>query len=187
LENAAFSKFWNRPAEKVPIPSDILAVARIAKEWGVKGEVKALPLSEKVFCLGRGSEVSLFRSEGALSTAKVTSIRRQGKHIIMALEGCCEALSASRLRDSFVCISRGSVVLEENEFFCDELIGIPVVTIGGKEMGKVAEILQTGSNDVYVVKSDEKEYLLPAIRDVIQEVDLPGQRIVVKDMPGIFD
>jgi 16S rRNA processing protein RimM len=78
-------------------------------------------------------------------------------------------------------------VLGENEFFHDQLIGIPVLTTDGEAIGLVDEIFETGSNDVYVVRKDDKEYLLPAIRDVIQEIDLNRRRIVIKTIPGLLD
>jgi 16S rRNA processing protein RimM len=105
----------------------------------------------------------------------------------MAIEGCVDAVSASKLRGSCLCVPRQAVMLEENEFFHDQLIGIPVVTAAGEMLGLVDEIFETGSNDVYVVRKDDKEYLLPAIRDVIQEVDLSRRRIVIKALPGLLD
>jgi 16S rRNA processing protein RimM len=162
-------------------------LAEVVKEWGVRGEVKALPLSQKIYSLIIGAEVSLLTPDGVQSAAKITSIRRQGRHFILAIEGCFDAVSASKLRGSSLCVPRESVVLEENEFFHDQLIGIPVVTADGEAIGLVDEIFETGSNDVYVVKKDDKEYLLPAIRDIIQEIDLGRRRIVIKTIPGLLD
>jgi 16S rRNA processing protein RimM len=157
------------------------------KEWGVRGEFKALSLSQEIFSLDVGAEVSLLNADGVQSSAKITSVRKQGGYFIVAIEGCLDAVSASKLRGSSICVPRESVVLEENEFFHDQLIGIPVVTTDGEAIGLVDKIFETGSNDVYVVKKGDKEYLLPAIRDVIQEIDLCRRRIVIKVMPGLLD
>jgi 16S rRNA processing protein RimM len=162
-------------------------LAEVVKEWGVRGEVKVRPLSQKIYSLPAGAEISLLNPEGVRSGAKITSIRPQGRHFIVAIEDCLDAVSAWKLRGSFICVPRELVVLEENEFFYDELIGIPVFTADGEEIGLVDEIFETGSNDVYVVKKDDKEYLLPAIRDVIQEIDLGRRRIIIKTMPGLLD
>jgi 16S rRNA processing protein RimM len=162
-------------------------LAEVLKEWGVRGEVKALPLSQKFFSLIAGAEVSLLNPDGVRSAAKITSLRKQGRHFVVAIEGCLDAVSASKLRGSSICVPRESVVLEENEFFHDQLIGIPVFTADGEAVGLVDEILETGGNDVYVVKKGDKEYLLPAIRDVIREIDLGGRRIIIKAIPGLLD
>jgi 16S rRNA processing protein RimM len=169
------------------IQPDIVALAIIVKEWGVRGEFKALPLSEKILALATGAELSLRNPDGALGTVKVTTVRKQGRHFIIAIEGCVDAVSASKLRGCSLCVPRDAVVLEENEFFHDQLIGVPVVTAAGEVLGVVHEIFETGSNDVYVVKTEDQEYLLPAIRDVVQEVDLKRRRIVIKSMPGLLD
>jgi 16S rRNA processing protein RimM len=170
-----------------PISPDIVSVAKIVKEWGVRGEVKALALSKHIFSLDQGAEVSLTDPTGGRSTAKIVSLRRQASHVIVALEGCLDAASASRLRGFSIGVSRDSIPLEENEYFCDQLIGLTVVTTSGERIGRVDEIFETGSNDVYVVKRDDKTYLLPAIKDVIQEIDLRRQRITIKAMTGLLD
>jgi 16S rRNA processing protein RimM len=162
-------------------------LAKIVKEWGVRGEFKALPLSRKICSLSVGAEVSLLNPEGVRSPVKITSVRKQGRHFVVAIEGCADAASAAKFRGSFLCVLRESLVLEENEFFHDQLIGIPVVTAAGEAIGLVHEIFETGSNDVYVVKTDQKEYLLPAIRDVIQEIDLGKGRIIIRTIPGLLD
>ncbi len=185
--NAVSWRYWNSERGVKPIQSDIVALAKIVKEWGVRGEVKALPLSQKASSLRSGDEVSLLSPDGIRSTARITSLRKQGKHLRVAIAGYKDATSASRLRGSSLCVYRDSVAVEKNEFFCDQLIGVSVVTTEGETIGRVHEIFETGSNDVYVVKSDDKEYLLPAIRDVIKEIDLSRQLIVIKTMPGLLD
>jgi 16S rRNA processing protein RimM len=62
-----------------------------------------------------------------------------------------------------------------------------VITSEGKEIGRVAEIMETGSNDVYVVRGQGKEYLIPAIKDVILSVDLWSGAIIITPMEGLLD
>jgi 16S rRNA processing protein RimM len=80
-----------------------------------------------------------------------------------------------------------SPALPEGKYYRHQLIGLNVVTDDGQALGKLAQILDTSANDIYVVNSDEgKEVLLPAISDVIREVDLPNQRVVVHLLPGLL-
>ena len=79
------------------------------------------------------------------------------------------------------------IPLEDGEFFHDQIIGLSVVTIGGMALGKVEDILQTGSNDVYIVKQGAREYLIPAIADVIKRIDLQEKKIVIEVMEGLLD
>ncbi len=180
-------RYWNKIAERASIQSDIITLAEIVKEWGIKGEVKALPLSEKILTLLPGSKVCLMSPDGVCRNTEIKSIKRLGRHFVFSFFGIPDIESASGLRGSSVCISRAEIVLEENEFFCDQIIGLPVFTTEGEMLGKVAEILETGGNDVYVVRRHAKEYLLPAIKDVVREIDLDQGRIVVKPLPGLLD
>lgn len=77
--------------------------------------------------------------------------------------------------------------LQKDEFYHRQIIGLMVITSEGKEIGRVAEIMETGSNDVYVVRGQGKEYLIPAIKDVILSVDLRSGAIIITPMEGLLD
>ena len=79
-------------------------------------------------------------------------------------------------------------MLKKNENFIVDLIGLNVVTDEGQNFGTVKDVLQTGANDVYVIDgNDGKEYLFPAIRQCILDVDLDKQQVLVHIMPGLLD
>jgi 16S rRNA processing protein RimM len=127
------------------------------------------------------------RPDGVRLDSTIRSVKKLGRHFVFSFRDIPDLESASALRGSSICISRGEVVLEKNEFFCDQIIGLRVFTTDGEMIGCVEEILETGGNDVYVVRMHSKEYLLPAIKDVVREIDLDKGRIVVKPMPGLLD
>jgi 16S rRNA processing protein RimM len=77
--------------------------------------------------------------------------------------------------------------LEEGEYYAFELIGLTVVTTEGEELGVLEEVLDMPANDVYVVRKDGKEYLIPAIKEVIQEVDLSAGQMVIQVIEGMLD
>ena len=77
--------------------------------------------------------------------------------------------------------------LPPDSFFWHQIIGLTVRTVDGQELGKIAEIMETGSNDVYVVKSDERELLLPAIKDVVREIDLTSGVMTVELLEGLVE
>jgi len=77
--------------------------------------------------------------------------------------------------------------LQKNEFYHRQIIGLMVITSEGREIGRVAEILETGSNDVYVVRGQGKEYLIPAIKDIISRIDLRSGTIIITPMEGLLD
>jgi 16S rRNA processing protein RimM len=148
--------------------------------------MKALPLSPKITVLSPGSVVYL-SSPGGMRQATVKSIKPIGRHLSISFLGVDDKEAALLFRDSFVMVRRESIPLESGEFFFDELIGLSVITTDGTALGKVMDIIETGSNDVYVVRDREREYLIPAIRDVVKEIDREGGRILIEVMEGMLD
>ncbi len=78
-------------------------------------------------------------------------------------------------------------MLPPNKFYYFQIIGLTVVTPEGKEIGKITGILETGSNDVYVVTGMGKEYLIPAIEDAIANINLSSGTLTLSPMKGLLD
>ena len=79
-----------------------------------------------------------------------------------------------------------AIELEEGEYFIADLIGMNVLTEENEELGKLEDIFNTGSNDIYVVKNNEgKQILLPAISEVVKEINLKENKIVVHLLEGL--
>lgn len=77
--------------------------------------------------------------------------------------------------------------LKEEEYFYEQIIGLTVYTTDGNIIGTVTDIFETGSNDVYVVKGSNKEYLIPAIRDVIKEISLEDKKVIIQTVEGLLE
>jgi 16S rRNA processing protein RimM len=75
----------------------------------------------------------------------------------------------------------------ENEFYYRDVIGCEVFLTDGVRIGVVEEIIATGANDVFVVRGEGKEVLVPAIEDVVKEIDVEGKRVVIEAIPGLLD
>ena len=78
--------------------------------------------------------------------------------------------------------SRQAVALPENTYFEHDIVGLNVVTTSGRELGPISEILRTGANDVYVTPS----CLIPAIEDVVREIDLEAGQMTIEAVPGLL-
>ncbi len=76
--------------------------------------------------------------------------------------------------------------LKKGQYYHHQIVGLAVVTAAGERLGTVEEILETGANDVYLVRRDDgRELLLPAIETVIEQIDLENKRLVVNLIPGL--
>ncbi|MDD5434256.1 MAG: ribosome maturation factor RimM, partial [Nitrospira sp.] len=77
-------------------------------------------------------------------------------------------------------------VLEKNRYYEFEIVGMDVFSEDGKYIGRIEEIFSTGSNDVYVVKDGETEYLIPAVHYVVKSVDVAGKRMIISMIEGLL-
>ena len=106
--------------------------------------------------------------------------------LVLKLAGVRDRTAAEELRGALIEVPiEQAVELPPETYFWHQIIGLRVVEQGGRELGTVADILATGINDVYIVRDDRRELLLPAIKDVIREIDLEQGRILVELLPGL--
>ena len=75
----------------------------------------------------------------------------------------------------------------ENEFYYRDVIGCEVFLTDGRRIGAIAEVMATGANDVFVVRDEGKEVLVPVIEDVVKEIDVAAKRVVIEAIPGLLD
>jgi 16S rRNA processing protein RimM len=121
-----------------------------------------------------------------LEPYQVKRMRHQDGMII-TFEKVPDLETAETLREHLVHVHlKDAVPLEDGEYYLFQIEGIRVVTEDGEELGRLTGLIETGANDVYIVTSGEgKEILLPAIPDVILNVDVPGGIMTVRLLEGL--
>ena len=108
--------------------------------------------------------------------------------MLIAFKGVDSVEQAEALRGKTLYICRDDISLPEGSYFIDDLIGCEVFDAdSGEKYGVISEVSQTGANDVWHIKSGGKEYLLPAIDEVIVSVEPQNERLEIRPMKGIFD
>jgi len=160
-----------------------LVVAQILSPHGVQGELKCRVVTqfpEQRF--RRGSRL-LIGSEPRL----VRSARLRGELVYVRLDGVDDRNAAQALRGQELRVPRAEAVpLPEGQFYWDQVIGLRVEDTTGRLLGTVADILETGSNDVYIVRGPLGEILVPAIKDVVTAIEPAAGRMVVDPLPGML-
>ncbi|MDA8083675.1 MAG: ribosome maturation factor RimM [Nitrospiraceae bacterium] len=165
-----------------------MSLAHILRAWGVRGEVKALPLSKLFDLVEPGSEVTVIHDGGASRVMTIRTIRRMPKEVALSFQGIDDRDEAALLRNSVIAIPKNMLpALPEGEYLVDDVQGITVRTTAGTVVGVIEEVLTTGSNDVYVVRDRGREYLIPAIRDVIKQIDIKGRTMTIDPMDGLLE
>jgi len=157
-------------------------VGRIVKPQGIKGEVKVHPFAEDPERFHDLSQVLLGDEEGPSDTVTVSACRVQGDSVYLRFEGIYDRNQAERLRGLYIWIERAQAVpLAEDTYYLSDLIGCAVADETGRTYGTIAEVIQTGGNDVYVVRSEEGgDILIPALKSIISLVDIEDCRVTVR-------
>ena len=169
--------------------SDVLIpVGKITGTHGIKGMLKVYSFSGNIESLQVAHTVTLKSKEGKLKEFGLKSVTPHADKLMIGLKGLDEIDLVLPLVGSEICLLRSQLPIpEDNEYYWFDLIGITVVTIDGEELGTIVDIFETGSSDIYVVRSAEREYLIPAIADVISSVDLEGGRMLITPLEGMLD
>jgi 16S rRNA processing protein RimM len=149
--------------------------------------MKARPLSDKARMLCRDSNVYVRFKDGTMCTRRIKSFRDCGRYFIVGLDGVDDSGAAENYRGATLSVEKDSIVLEEGEFFYDQVIGLPVFTAEGRLVGKITDIFETSGNDVYVINDGKRDYLIPAVRSVVKEIDVSGNRVVIEVLEGLLD
>jgi 16S rRNA processing protein RimM len=163
---------------------ELLAVGRVARAHGVRGEVAVHPLSEVEARFSRGSVLLL----GPTGERRLTvrGARSHGRRLLVSFEEVTDRADAESLRGQILFVPAASAPpLPALSYWVHEIVGIEVATEEGRSLGTVREVLHTVANDVWLVEGAGREVLLPALKDVIVKVDPIAGRAVIRDVPGL--
>ena len=165
-----------------------IEVGIVFRKHGIRGEVKVYPLtdfSEQFLDL---HDVVLENPAGERNPVRIDRVRFQQDRVILHFKGKDTPDHVEPFMQSRILIHRTEAVhLPEGRYYYSDIIGLSVYTDREEYLGKVEDILETGSNDVYVVRGEAREVLIPVIREVIQKVDLENQRLIVHEMEGLLE
>lgn len=157
-----------------------IAVGEIRGAFGIKGWVKIYSYTEPRENVLAYSPWEL-EHQGKRWKITVLTGRRQGRTVVAALEGITTPEQAQALRGAKISIDRAQLPqLAPGEFYWVDLIGLMVIDLSGKQLGQVVDLMETGANDVLIVRSESREILIPWLRDrVIRDLDLEAGTILV--------
>ena len=167
--------------------SDLLLIGTIVMPFGVKGQVKVSSFTNKPDHLRRVKTVFVGLKQLPIPLRRV--IQHKPDVLVLTLGGIEDRNAAEALRGSEIFIrEEDAAPLEVDEYFLHDLPGLRVETTAGALVGEVKDVLETGANEVLVVKRVEGgEALIPMIHDIVKALDLAAKRIVIEPMAGLLD
>ncbi|MDP2891637.1 MAG: ribosome maturation factor RimM [Bacillota bacterium] len=157
----------------------LIRIGLILKPQGISGEVKAKPLTDDPSRFKKLAE-AIIEKGGAAKPYAVSGVSIRNGYVFIRLEGVCSRNDAEALRGAYIATARENAVeLPPDTYFIDELIGCGVYLASGRRLGEVIEVIRTGANDVYSVRTEKGALLIPAIKKVIKGINTAAKRIEV--------
>ena len=164
-----------------------LELGQFVNTFGIKGQVKVMPFTDDIKKFDKLKEIYIEKKH-ELKLFQIEKVNYSKNMVILKLKGIETPEEAERLRNSYLKINRKDAKkLPEGTYYIADLIGLDVYTDENKLLGKVDYIYNAGSSDIYVVKDEQgKEILLPAIKEVLKQVDLENKKIIVHIIKGLI-
>ena len=160
-----------------------LLIGKITGAHGIRGDVKLLSYAESLSVFSQGSRILLKKGDQPGQYYIIDRVKPFKRHGLMTLKGMHNRDQAESLAGWEVHIDASLLPEpEEDAYYWRDLIGMSVLTAEGRSIGRLTEIIPTGSNDVYVVQDGDTETLVPAIQSVVIDIDT-DRNIITVDLP----
>lgn len=166
---------------------EFLEIGQIVNTFGIKGMVKIKPFTDDITRFDDLKKVYV-ETNKSKKQYEIEEVKYHKDMVLIKFKGIDKIEDAELLRNSYLKVDRkDEPELEEGTYYIVDLIGLDVYSDEGDLLGKLDDIFNTGSSDIYVVKNQlGKQLLLPAISDVIKEINLEQKKIVVHILKGLI-
>ncbi len=165
----------------------LLRVGRVVKTQGLKGEVRVSSPGREALAQSRGKVVYLLGQGGEKRALTVESSRPLKGLTVLAFREIKSIEEAQKLIGCDLYLDKASLdSLPPDEFYWFQIQGLRVQTEGGRFLGTLEEVFPTGSNDVFVVRKEGREILIPATEEVIARVNLEDRVLVIHPLEGLL-
>lgn len=164
--------------------NSFLVIGKIAGPHGLKGEARLVSYAESMDSFLPGTRLFLTHRDGRQGEYTIESARPHKKGVLLKLRGIDSIDEINLWRNAEVLCEKACLRrLDAGAYYWFQIIGLNVLTtVDHRSLGKVANIIKTGSNDVYVVRNESNEVLIPALDSVIVEIDLE-KKLMLVDLP----
>lgn len=161
-------------------------IGQVINTHGIAGQIKVMPFTDDIKKLSNVKEIYLDEKLTLKYIVKAISIYKN--MLIMTLDGIDTIDKANKLKNEYIYIKKDETeVLDNNTYYVCDLIGCDVISaLDNKVIGKIVDVFNTGANDIYEVKNEKNASIyLPAICDVIKQVDIKNKKVFIKIMEGL--
>jgi 16S rRNA processing protein RimM len=168
---------------------DLVVIGEIVRPHGLRGELKVMVRSDRPERFDGLAECVLWEpSRDKRETRRIAHTRGHGGSVLVSLEGVETVEAAKHLVGLLVAVPVSEALpLPPGQFYPWQLEGARVTTEDGRDIGRVARIEASPGQDLWIVRDGEREYLIPAVPEIVLEVDLAAGRVVIRPPEGLLD
>ncbi len=166
---------------------ELFRIGVITSTHGLKGEVKVFPTTDDVKRFEYLKKCILRTKNGNIEVEKNTC-KYFKNMVILSFKEFDNINQVEGFKQVDICVTRENLApLEEDEYYIDDIIGADVFTEDGTRIGELNDVMFTGANDVYqVITEDERELLIPVVKDIVIEVDTENKKVVIRPIKGMI-
>jgi 16S rRNA processing protein RimM len=167
----------------------LIAIGEIGRPHGVRGEVRVMPLTDRPQRFEGLRECVLWdEARGRREPCRITAVRVHGNALVVTVAGCDSPEAAGSLTGWLLAVPESEALpAPAGHFYPWQLVGCRVLTEDGRDVGRVLRIEGSPAQDLWVVGDDTREHLVPAVAEIVREVDLSGRRIVIRPPEGLLE
>lgn len=167
----------------------LVVIGEIARPHGLAGQVRVTPLTDDPARFERVTECVLWdAARDRRETRRITAARRHGAAVLITLAGCQSEKDARALVGRLVALPADAALPPgPGRFYAWQLEGCRVLTEDGRLVGEVARVEQSPAQDLWVVRDGTREHLIPAVAEIVSEVDLAARRVVIRPPEGLLE
>ena len=164
-----------------------LEIGQIVNTFGIKGMVKVKPFTQDTKKRFDNLKKVYIQNKNTIKEYEIEEVKYHKEMVLIKFKGIENPEEANLLRNYYLVVDRDKEEpLEEGTYYIVDMIGLEVYTEEGEKLGILDDVFSYGSSDIYVVKNElGKQILLPAIEEVIKNIDMEKRKMTVHLIPGL--
>lgn len=161
-----------------------IQIGKIVNTQGIRGEIKIIPLTDDP---KRYEDLTKVYVEGEVGEFEIERVWYKKNFVILKFKNYNNINEVLNFKNRFILIhEEDAVQLPEDTYFIHQIIGLKVYHFNGNEIGEIIDVIQPGGNDVYVVKNSKKDILIPAIKEVVKEINIDEGKVIIDPIEGMI-
>jgi 16S rRNA processing protein RimM len=163
-------------------------LGKFGRAQGLRGEVRFWAHNPNSPLLKKGQQARIGLAKSSTVLVTINRLRRDGKGLVIGLEGCTDRTAAEALTGQYWYFSRSEFKpLGHNEVYVADLIGLNAIQTDGTSLGPVTDVVEVGPNLILMIKVGHREIMVPYVDDFVGDVDLEQGELRIRVVDGLLD